>query len=220
MLVALTLFVGAVFGALLGVVAKKLISGIDSRQHVSQAKLVVGGFVVGVALAFLVVARFAAWDQRAAYAALSAGLVLQTMIDAFTHRLVRSITHVMALSGVVFLGLNGVRTNASEALVSAMICAVVGWTMFLVVNRISPGGVGSGAVRLVPVLGWYLGFLGYSDAIYALFIASATAGVVGVVLIVAKSGSLKRRLAFGPYLAFGTLIGVFAGEIFPTVFAT
>ena len=218
MLVALTLFVGAVFGALLGVVSKKFISGIDSQQHVSQAKLVVGGFVVGVVLALLVVARFSASDQRVAYAVLSAGLVVQTVIDAFTHRLVRSITHVMALSGVAMLGLNGVRTNASEALVSATICAVVGWTMFLIVNKISPGGVGSGDVRLVPVLGWYLGFLGYNEAVYALFIACATASVVGVALIVTNSGSLKRRLAFGPYLAFGTLVGVFAGEFFPTVF--
>ena len=85
-------------------------------------------------------------------------------------------------------------------------------------NKVSPGGIGLGDVRLVPVLGWYLGFLGYNEAIWAIFIACATASVIGLGLITAGRGSLQRKLAFGPYLAFGSIVCIFASQALPSVF--
>ena len=218
MIFALTIFVGAVVGALVGIIAAKFISEIDSQIIVSRIKLISIGVTAGVFFAFLIRARFVTWDLRVAYSTLCAGLLLQTIIDALTRRLVRSITHLTAIVGLIFLSINVIRVDGNSRLISAVICAATSWFLFLVIRKIAPTGLGSGDVRLVPVLGLYLGFLGYNEAILAIFIACISASLVGVSLIAVGRGSLKRRFAFGPYLAFGAIICIFAGNALPSVF--
>lgn len=218
MIFVLTIFVGAVAGALVGETAKRLICEIDSQVVVSRIRLIGLGIVLGAFFAFSIRARFLSLDLRVAYAILSCGLILQSMIDAATHRLVRSVTYLLAVTGSVFLLINAIRADSYDPIVAALVCAVAGGVLFGVINKIAPGGLGVGDVRLVPVLGWYLGFLGYDEAIWAIFIACLSASVVGVSLIAVGRGSLSRRLAFGPYLAFGTLVCVVVGESLPSVF--
>ena len=218
MIFVLTIFVGAVVGALVGMAAKKFIVEIDSQIIVSRAKLVVLGVFFGAILMSLVRTRFSTWDLQVCFVILCFGLILQTMIDALTHLLVRGITHLMGVTGVVFLLISEIRATSFDSIVAALICAVISGVLFAVINLITPGGLGVGDVRLVPVLGWHLGFLGYDEAIWAIFIACISASVVGVSLIVVGRGSLKHRLAFGPYLALGTLVCVFVGESLPSVF--
>ena len=215
----LTIFVGAVVGALVGVSAKKFIVEIDSQVVVSPIKLSAFGAVLGAIFLSLIRARFSSWDLQVCYAILCFGLILQTMIDALTHRLVRSITHLMGVTGVMFLLISEIWANSYDLVVAALICAVVSFCLFAAINKITPGGLGVGDVRLVPVLGWHLGFLGYNEAIWAIFLACIGASVVGVSLIAVGRGSLKHRLAFAPYLALGTLVCVFFGDALPSVFS-
>ena len=219
MIFALTTFVGALVGALVGITAKRFIVEIDSQIVISRLKLIILGIAFGTFFAFLIRIRFSNWDLQVAYAILCSGLILQTMIDALTHRLVRSVTHLIGVTGVVFLLISAIRADSYGSIVAALVCAVTSGLLFAVINRIAPGGLGVGDVRLVPVLGWYLGFLGYDEAIWAIFIACLSASVVGVSLIAVGRGSLKRRLAFGPYLTLGTLVCVFVGEALPSVFS-
>ena len=218
MIYLLTIFVGAVVGGLISFVANKFVTEIDEQVLVSQIKLVSLGCVSGACLSVFLFSRFSSWDLLIAYSILCSGLVMQTIIDLLTHRLVRSITHLMAVFGLTLLIIHAIRTDKSSSLISALICAVGGWVLFFVVNKVSPGGIGLGDVRLVPVLGWYLGFLGYNEAIWAIFIACATASVIGLGLITAGRGSLQRKLAFGPYLAFGSIVCIFASRALPSVF--
>jgi leader peptidase (prepilin peptidase) / N-methyltransferase len=207
----LTIFVGAVLGALVGVTAKKFIVEIDSQIIISRLKLIIVGIALGGFFAFLIRARFSSWDLQVAYAILCSGLILQTMIDALTHRLIRSVTHVLLL-------ISAIRADSYGSIVAALVCALASGLLFAVINKITPGGLGGGDVRLVPVLGWYLGFLGYNEAVWAIFIACLSASVVGVSLLAVGRGSLKRRLAFGPYLALGSLVCIFFGDRLPSVF--
>jgi leader peptidase (prepilin peptidase)/N-methyltransferase len=216
---ALTIFVGALAGALVGIIAKKFIVEIDSQITVSRLKLIILGIALGALFAFLICTRFSNWDLQVAYAILCSGLILQTMIDALTHRLVRSVTHLIGVTGVVLLLVSAIRTDFYDSIVVALVCASASGFLFAVINKIAPGGLGVGDVRLVPVLGWYLGFLGYNEAIWAIFIACLSASVVGVSLIAVGRGSLKRRLAFGPYLTLGTLFCIFFGDRLPSVFS-
>jgi leader peptidase (prepilin peptidase)/N-methyltransferase len=123
------------------------------------------------------------------------------------------------VTGVVLLLVSAIRADFYDSIVAALVCAVASGFLFAVINKIAPGGLGVGDVRLVPVLGWYLGFLGYNEAIWAIFIACLSASVVGVSLIAVGRGSLKRRLAFGPYLTLGTLFCIFFGDRLPSVFS-
>ncbi len=64
MIIVLTIFVGALIGALMGVIAEKLISEINSQIIVSRIKLIVVGVALGALFALFVCQRFATWDYR------------------------------------------------------------------------------------------------------------------------------------------------------------
>jgi leader peptidase (prepilin peptidase) / N-methyltransferase len=73
-----------------------------------------------------------------------------------------------------------------------------------------PGGMGMGDVKLAGVMGLFLGSAVAPAMLLALF-----AGVLFGVLVLARKGArLARKTAvpFGPFLAFGSLIAVFAGD--------
>ncbi|MDA3042330.1 MAG: hypothetical protein O2847_04490, partial [Actinomycetota bacterium] len=76
----------------------------------------------------------------------------------------RQISHVMAASGALLLGLHAVNSSNFDALVSAGVCAVFGVAVSFFSNKVSSGSLGAGDVRLMAVLGWHLGFLSYSTA--------------------------------------------------------
>lgn len=73
-----------------------------------------------------------------------------------------------------------------------------------------PGGMGMGDVKLAGVMGLLLG----SAVAPALLIALLAGVLVGAVIIARKGASEGRKTAvpFGPFLALGALVGVFAGQ--------
>ncbi len=215
---ALTILFGAIVGVVLGLAAELLIKKIDLQVRVSRTALVAFGLIFGAIFALLIVDRFIAIELRLAFAILCAGLLVQSMIDAYTHRLVRQITHTMAVSGVLILGFHALQNSLTKSLVSAGVCAISGVAISFLTNKFAKGGLGAGDVRLMAVLGWYLGFLSYGAAIWALFASSFLAGAVGLALIMLGHGSWQRRIAFGPFLALGTVLAIFADEVLPSLF--
>ena len=215
---ALTVLFGAVIGLVLGLVAESLIKKIDLQVRVSRTALVMFGLILGAIFALLIVDRFVAFELRLAFAILCAGLLVQSMIDAYTHRLVRQITHTLAVSGVLILGFYALQNSFTKFLVAAGVCAISGVAISFLTNKFSKGGLGVGDVRLMAVLGWHLGFLSYSAAIWAMFAACCFASIFGLALVAARRGSLQHRIAFGPFLALGTVTAIFANEMLPSLF--
>ena len=72
-----------------------------------------------------------------------------------------------------------------------------------------PRGMGMGDVKLAAVMGLYLG----RSVAPALLIAFAAGSLVGLALI-ARHGAAARKQAvpFGPFLAFGGVVGLLAGD--------
>ena len=215
---ALAILFGATIGLVLGLVAESLIKRIDLQVRVSRTALVAYGLIFGAIFALLIVDRFVAFELRLAFAILCAGLLVQSMSDAYTHRLVRQITHTMAVSGVLILGFYALQNSLTKFLVAAGVCAIAGVAISFLTNKFSKGGLGAGDVRLMAVLGWHLGFLSYSAAIWAIFAACCFASIFGLALIVLRRGSLQHRIAFGPFLALGTVTAIFANEMLPSLF--
>ena len=215
---ALMVLFGAVIGIVLGLVAESLIKKIDLQVRVSRNALVACGLIFGAIFALLIVDRFVAFELRLAFAVLCAGLLVQSMIDAYTHRLVRQITHALAISGVLILGFYALQNSIMKFLVSAGVCAIAGIAISFLTNKFSKGGLGAGDVRLMAVLGWHLGFLSYSSAIWAMFAACCFASIFGLTLVAVRRGSLQHRIAFGPFLALGTVTAIFANEMLPSLF--
>ena len=215
---SLTVLFGAVIGLVLGLVAESLIKKIDLQVRVSRTALVAFGLIFGAIFALLIVDRFVAFELRLAFAILCAGLLVQSMIDAYTHRLVRRITHTMAVSGVLILGFHALQNSLTKSLVSAGVCAISGVAISFLTNKFSKGGLGAGDVRLMAVLGWHLGFLSHSVAIWAMFAACCFASIFGLAMVAVRRGSLQHRIAFGPFLALGTVLAIFADEVLPSLF--
>ena len=72
------------------------------------------------------------------------------------------------------------------------------------------GGMGGGDVKLAPLLGFYLGWLGWSAVAVGAFAAFLLGGLVGVVLMATKLANRKSRIPFGPYMLAGAFLAVFA----------
>jgi leader peptidase (prepilin peptidase)/N-methyltransferase len=73
-----------------------------------------------------------------------------------------------------------------------------------------PGGMGMGDVKLAAVMGLFLG----RAVAPAIMIALIAGVVLGAALIAKKGAQAGRKTAvpFGPFLALGALVAVFAGE--------
>jgi leader peptidase (prepilin peptidase) / N-methyltransferase len=215
---ALVISLGAVIGLSLGFAAKSLVKRIDFESREFTTGIIVVAFVIGAVVSDLIFLRFSEIELRLCFAILCSGLLVQSLIDFFTHRLVRQISHAMAASGALLLGLHAVNSSNFEVLVSASVCAVFGVAVSFFSNKVSSGSLGAGDVRLMAVLGWHLGFLSYSTAIWALFSACLLAGLFGVVMIVSRRGSWHQRIAFGPFLSLGSFVAIFADEVSSYVF--
>src|ERR671914_14378 len=91
----------------------------------------------------------------------------------------------------------------------------VGAALFLYVPMlVYPAGMGFGDVKLALLLGAAVGkAVGFS-----LVLATAGAAIVSLAILAgAGAGGRKRAIPFGPFLALGTIVALFAGDPFDLV---
>jgi leader peptidase (prepilin peptidase)/N-methyltransferase len=132
-------------------------------------------------------------------------LVPITLID-LEHRLIPNrITAPAAAAAVV-----AIVALEPSFLVQALVAAAGAGGFFLLAAIASPRGMGMGDVKLVAVLGLYLG----RAVGPAILIALVLGVVVGAAIIARKGTTAGRKTAvpFGPFLAVGGLIAFFVGD--------
>lgn len=166
------------------------------------------GAIAGVALLW----RFDFTIELFIFAFLTSALVAQGIVDAATHRLSRRITMSTILLGAPLLVVAAVVRNDPGRLVVSFACTVLLFIAFLLLWVLSRGGIGGGDIRLAIVMGMYLGWLGASYVLVAIMVASVCAGIVALLLLIGRRATRTTRLAFGPYLALGTLVSILAGD--------
>ncbi len=132
-------------------------------------------------------------------------LVPITLIDLEVRLIPNALTLTGAVAALVIVAL-----TASDALLEHVIAAVAAGGFLLLAVLAYPRGMGMGDVKLAGMLGLFLG----RAVGPAMFVALISGTLVGA-LIIARVGAEKGRktaIPFGPYLAFGGLVGVFAGD--------
>jgi leader peptidase (prepilin peptidase) / N-methyltransferase len=131
-------------------------------------------------------------------------LVPTTLID-LEYRIIPNA--LMAVGAA--LGLALVAVTDPSRLAEHLIAAAAAGGFFFVVVLAYPGGMGMGDVKLVAVLGLYLG----ASVIPALVVALLAGTLVGAVIIARKGAKAGRKTAvpFGPFLALGGIVGLLAG---------
>lgn len=87
--------------------------------------------------------------------------------------------------------------------------ALGGGGLFWLITLIYPEGMGLGDVKLIAGLG---AFLGVPEVLIAIFIASFTGSVIGLMALSLKKKSFRDQIPFGPYLVLGALIVFFWGQ--------
>jgi len=69
-------------------------------------------------------------------------------------------------------------------------------------------GMGFGDVKLLAMVG---GFFGWQGALFTLLVGSITGSFVGLAVMIARKGKLDMEIPFGPFLAAGAILYLFAG---------
>lgn len=164
------------------------------------------GLFVSMALKF-----DAPWET-AAYCVLAGGLFGLSWIDLHTKRLPREITYVTLAIGVPLLVIAALVRDEPRRIVTMIVGAALALAFMASLYVLSRGGLGDGDVRLSPLLGAYLGWLGLAYVPVGLFLGFLFGAVVGVAAMVVGRAGRKTAVPFGPFLAAGTLVAVFIGR--------
>lgn len=133
------------------------------------------------------------------------------VIDARTHRLPNRIVLPTLGSLLVLIGIDALAAGQTAASIRALLGMVILGGFYAMLRAISRAGMGGGDVKLAAVVGLVLGWHGWQ----ALAIGAASAFVLGamyaLVLIVLRRADGSTRVAFGPWMIAGALIGVVLG---------
>jgi len=143
-------------------------------------------------------------------AQMAMGLVLVTTLMAVTMTDLeqRVIPNKILLAATV-VGLAIAVVFEPSSLPERVIAAAAAGGLLFLAALIYPSGMGLGDVKLAAVMGLFLG----RDVAPALLAALLAGSAVGLVLIAREGASARKKaIPFGPFLAFGSLVGLLAGN--------
>jgi leader peptidase (prepilin peptidase) / N-methyltransferase len=164
----------------------------------------------GTAVLFVAVAARFGWSWLLpAYLYLAAVAIALAAIDLDVMRLPDRIVLPSYIVAPVLLVPAAVAERNGDAAVRGLIAAALMYAFYWVL-AVLPKGMGGGDVKLAPLLGLYLGWLGWSSVAIGLFAGFLLGGVVGVVLLATRMAGRKSRIPFGPYMLAGAFLAVFA----------
>jgi leader peptidase (prepilin peptidase)/N-methyltransferase len=170
---------------------------ISARYPIVEA--LTGALCVGAVLA----------HHSAATIALSLCLILLVVPAALIdleHRIIPN--KITALGAVLALAIGLALDPSGES--TRLIAGAAAGGFLLTAALAYPGGMGMGDVKLAGMMGLFLG----SAVAPAVLIALLFGTLVGAVIIARKGAREGRKTAvpFGPFLALGALVAVFAGQ--------
>lgn len=95
-------------------------------------------------------------------------------------------------------------------LLRAVIAAIAVGAAFLILALVRPGGLGMGDVKLSPIIGLYLGWIGWAAVFFGVFAGFVLGALVALASMGLTTGPLKERMAqhipFGPAMLLGVAI--------------
>ncbi len=193
------------------VIGSFLTSVIDRSVNASESVFVIRCIT---AMLFAVMAiHFDGGITVAAFCVLISGLVVLTFIDLRIHRLPREVTYVVMAIGAVLLSVAAIVDDQPQRIYMAALGAVISVSVMSVLYLLSRGGLGDGDVRMSPLLGMYLGWLNPGLAFVGLLYGFILAALVSAMLMICGRANRRTAIAFGPFLALGTLAAILHGQV-------
>jgi leader peptidase (prepilin peptidase)/N-methyltransferase len=167
--------------------------------------------VTGLAVVALgaVAGAVGAAPQLPAYLWLAAVGVALAVIDVETMRLPDRLTLPSYPVGLVLLAIPADWPALGRAVLAA---AITGGVAVLLALLAPGGGFGLGDVKLLGVLGLFLGWLGWGVLVVGVALGFVLGAVAAVGMLASGRAGLRDHLAFGPWLIAGALLAVVAGR--------
>lgn len=136
----------------------------------------------------------------AIYALLFSTLLVVTFID-LEHKI---IPDIITLPGIG-LGLLAASTVLPPGFISSITGLLVGGGFFYLVAVISRGGMGGGDIKLIAMIG---AFLGWQNVLLTIFVGALVGSLVGIFLMIFQGKGRKYAVPFGPFLALGAMVSL------------
>lgn len=199
----------AVLGASSGVpltrAAERMLRG--GRRFGWPVQVVVGAstgaLVAGVAFVLGPV------GELPAYLYLVGIAVVLAVVDIAEKRLPNAIIYPSLVALPALLTAAAWVTNQWPALLGAALGAAALFALYLLLALVAPGGIGLGDVKLAAVIGFPLGYLGWTPVFVGGFSGFLIGSLVSLAAIAARRATLTSSLPFGPSMLAGAFVGVF-----------
>lgn len=139
---------------------------------------------------------------------LPAGLLLITLVVAvLTDLRAKLILDKITLPAILLLGLTRLFIG-EKPFWFYLLGACVGFFLLLFIAVLSKGGLGGGDIKLYAAIGFVLGpWL----TLMSFLLASVFGAIIGLLFIFQGKKNRKESIAFGPFIAIGTLISYLYG---------
>jgi leader peptidase (prepilin peptidase)/N-methyltransferase len=135
---------------------------------------------------------------------LATALLIVSCIDLEHHIIPDAIT----LPGIL-AGLLASLWLTPVGIVNALVGMLLGGGLFLCIALLSRGGMGGGDIKLIAMIG---AFLGWQAVLVTIFLSALSGALVGLSLMLLKKKGRKDPVPFGPFLALGALVTMVWGS--------
>jgi leader peptidase (prepilin peptidase)/N-methyltransferase len=135
-----------------------------------------------------------------------AALISITVIDLY-HQIIPDVISLPGIAAGLLLSLINPYTTFFNSLIGVLIG---GGTLFAVATLyhwlFKREGMGGGDVKLLAMIG---AFLGWKAVILTILLSSLIGSMVGIIIMVLKGKDFKYAIPFGPFLSLGAVIALF-----------
>jgi leader peptidase (prepilin peptidase) / N-methyltransferase len=143
------------------------------------------------------------------YFAFTAALIVITVIDLY-HQIIPDVISLPGIGAGLLVSLVFPQITFFNSLSGVLLG---GGSLFLVATvyqwLLKREGMGGGDVKLLAMIG---AFLGWKAVILTILLSSLIGSVTGVVLMLIKGKDFKYAIPFGPFLSLGAILSLYYGE--------
>ncbi len=139
---------------------------------------------------------------------LTAALIVVTFVD-LDHRIIPDVISLPGIGIGFFLALIGPTLTIKDSLIGLAVGGGSLWAVAFGYEAITKReGMGMGDVKLLAMIG---AWLGWKAVIFTIFFASFAGTLIGGLAMVIQRQGRHYAVPFGPFLAFGALVYIFWG---------
>lgn len=145
-----------------------------------------------------------------AYCLLAIVSVLLIKVDLEQFRLPNAIVLPSVAAFGLLLAVAAVTGGERDSLARSLTAGVVHTVFYGLLWWLQPGGIGAGDVKLAPLIGLALGWVGWQAVLIGTVAASVIGGVIGLTLLRPGEARNPGKLPFGPPMIAGAWVAILA----------